>query len=383
MKTIADILPEIIEFRHKLHRIPELAGAEFKTQKAIRERLAKLDLEVLPPFIGTDTVALLHGSKGPGRNVTLRSEIDALKITEESGVEFTSEHPGYMHACGHDGHAAMLMGAAEILASRRDEFAGSIRFVWQPGEEGAALGGKLVAAGALLNPEPSLVAAIHSGGIPLGTFSSKPGTINGSSALFKVVVRGKDGHSACPHETIDPVAAACAIVADIQSIVSRRINPIHFAVISVCRIVGGTQHNAIPSEVEFEGTARSFDLEDDNIIERCFRETAECVARAHGATVEIDYQRRYPVSVNSPEAVDLARKVILRTFGEGSYTEMPAPMAGAEDFAYYLQKYPGVYAIVGMGENTPCGHTAKYYFNDETTKYGIEYFVNLALEALR
>ncbi len=387
MKTVAEILPEIIEFRHQLHRIPELAGQEFKTQKAIREQLEGLGLEILPPFIGTDTVALLRGGKGAGRNVTIRADIDALKITEETGLEFSSEHPGMMHACGHDGHAAMLVGAAKILASRRDEFAGTVRFVWQPGEENAALGGKLVAAGALENPAPDIVTALHVWqGLRVGAFRSTSSIYCGSCAVFKVTVHGKSGASAGPWNAVNAVMTACAIVDQLQGVVSQRICPNRTASLSVCCFSGGKLPNVIPDVAVFEGTARSESPEDDDVLESSFRQIAEHVASAHGATVEIDYQRRYPVAYNNPEAVELAKRVIRRNFGEDAYSDFKLPALGADDFAYFLQRCPGVYAVVGMGPVKPgCtgAHTSKYVMNDATMEYGIKYFVEFALEALR
>ena len=383
MKTLADILPGIIEFRHNLHRIPELAGHETLTQKAIRARLEPLNLEVLAPFLGTDTVALLHG-RGPGRNVTLRADIDALKNAENTGVEYASVHPGMMHACGHDAHTAMVMGAAEILASRREEFSGSIRFVWQPGEENQSMGRELIAAGALENPKADLVTALHGmPGLPVGMLGCRTGAIMASCAHFKVTVHGKSGHSSRPHQAIDPVLAASAMVVELQSIVSRRINPQHAAVLSVCRIAGGDIANVIPDEVVLEGTARSLDPHDDAILETGFREIVESVARAHGVTVDIDYHLGYPVTLNRPEATELARQVIRRTFGEAGYTELPESSMAAEDFAYYLQRYPGVYVKLGTGENCPALHNSKFDFPDEALKVGIEYLVEFALAALR
>ncbi len=383
MKTVEEILPDLIEFRHQLHRIPEIAGQEFKTQKALRDRLAGLDIEVLPPFIGTDTVALLQG-RGPGRNVTLRADIDALRVEEETGVPFASEHPGMMHACGHDANTAMLMGAAEVLATRRDEFNGSIRFVWQPGEENQALGRKLIEAGALENPKADIVTALHGrNGLPVGVLSTRDGTIQGSSSQFRIIVHGKGGHSSNPSQAIDPVLVASSIVVELQSIVSRRINPQAFAVLSVCRFSAGQLANVIPSEAVLEGTARSYDPKNDDILENCLRDIVEHVARAHGATVEIDYQRLYPVTVNWPEPTALARKVIRETMGEDCYIELADPATGAEDFAYYLKKYPGVYLKIGTGEDCVSIHHPKFFFPDEALKNGIRYFVEFALAALK
>lgn len=382
MRTLAEILPGIIEFRHALHRIPEMAGAEFETSRAIRERLAGLDLEVLPPFLGTDVVAILRG-RGPGRNVTLRADIDALRLNEETGVPHASCHEGRMHACGHDGHAAMVMGAAELLASRRDSFDGSVRFVWQPGEENRAMGRELVEAGALENPRADLVTALHGmPGLPVGVLALRDGAMMASCAHFKVTIRGKSGHSSRPHQAIDPVVAAAAVVVELQSVVSRRIDPQQAAVLSVCRIAGGELANVIPDEVVLEGTARALDMRVAAALEAGFREVVDAVSRAHRTSCEIDYRLSYPVTFNAPEPTALARRVIRETVGEGRFIELAESSMGAEDFSWYLRRYPGVYVKLGTGEDCPALHNSKFDFPDAALAAGIEYLVNFTSAGL-
>ena len=382
MRTLAEILPGIIEFRHTLHRIPEMAGAEFETSRAIRERLAGLDLEVLPPFLGTDVVAILHG-RGPGRNVTLRADIDALRLNEETGVPHASCHEGRMHACGHDGHAAMVMGAAELLASRRDSFNGSVRSVWQPGEENRAMGRDLVEAGALENPRADLVTALHGmPGLPVGVLALRDGAMMASCAHFKVTIRGRGGHSSRPHQAVDPVVAAAAVVVELQSVVSRRINPQQAAVLSVCRIAGGELANVIPDEVVLEGTARALDMNVAAALESGLREVVDAVSRAHRTNCEIDYRLAYPVTFNAPGPTALARRVIRETVGGERFVELAESSMGAEDFAYYLQRYPGVYVKLGTGENCPALHNSKFDFPDAALAAGIEYLVNFTSAGL-
>lgn len=382
MRTLAEILPGIIEFRHALHRIPEMAGAEFETARAIRERLAGLDLEVLPPFLGTDVVAILHG-RGPGRNVTLRADIDALRVHEETGAAYASRHDGRMHACGHDGHAAMVMGAAELLASWRDSFDGSVRFVWQPGEENRAMGRDLIEAGALENPRADLVTALHGmPGLPVGVLALRNGAMMASCAHFKVTIRGRGGHSSRPHQAIDPVVAAAAIVVELQSVVSRRIDPQQAAVLSVCRIAGGELANVIPDEVVLEGTARALDMKVAAALETGVREVVEAVSRAHRTRCEIDYRLAYPVTLNAPEPTALARRVIRETVDDERFVELAASSMEAEDFAYYLQRYPGVYVKLGTGENCPVLHNSKFDFPDAALAAGIEYLVNFTSAGL-
>ena len=382
MRTLAEILPGIIEFRHALHRIPEMAGAEFETARAIRERLAGLDLEVLPPFLGTDVVAILHG-RGPGRNVTLRADIDALRVHEETGAAYASLHDGRMHACGHDGHAAMVMGAAELLASRRDSFDGSVRFVWQPGEENRAMGRDLIEAGALENPRADLVTALHGmPGLPVGVLALRNGAMMASCAHFKVTIRGRGGHSSRPHQAIDPVVAAAAIVVELQSVVSRRIDPQQAAVLSVCRIAGGELANVIPDEVVLEGTARALDMEVAAALETGLREVVEAVSLAHRTRCEIDYRLAYPVTLNAPEPTALARRVIRETVGDERFVELAASSMEAEDFAYYLHRYPVGSLKRGTGENCPALHNSKFDFPDAALAAGIEYLVNFTSAGL-
>ena len=382
MRTLAEILPGIIEFRHALHRIPEMAGAEFETSRAIRERLARLDLEVLPPFLGTDVVAILHG-RGPGRNVTLRADIDALRVHEETGAAYASRHDGRMHACGHDGHAAMVMGAAELLASRRDSFDGSVRFVWQPGEENRAMGRDLIEAGALENPRADLVTALHGmPGLPVGVLALRNGAMMASCAHFKVTIRGRGGHSSRPHQAGDPVVAAAAVVVELQSVVSRRIDPQQAAVLSVCRIAGGELANVIPDEVVLEGTARALDMNVAAALESGLREVVDAVSRAHRTSCEIDYRLSYPVTFNAPEPTALARRVIRETVGEGRFIELAESSMGAEDFSWYLRRYPGVYVKLGTGEDCPALHNSKFDFPDAALAAGIEYLVNFTSAGL-
>lgn len=379
---IREILPGIVEFRHELHRIPEMAGEEFETSKRIRERLASLGIAAQKPFLKTDVVSVMQGGAGPGKNVTLRADIDALPLEEKTGASYCSTRPGFMHACGHDGHTAMLMGAAEVLNRLRDTFAGSVRFVWQPGEESKAMARELLAAGALDEPRPDLVTALHGcPGLPMGKLALRTGAMDASCAHFRIVVRGRGGHSSRPHQAIDPVIAACALVMEVQTIVSRRISSQLAAVMSICRIDGGKTSNVIPDEVVLEGTARALDPDSAEKLETGLREITEHVCRMHRCTFEIEYRAAYPVNINAPGPTDLARKVIRSMDGDRLY-ELPEASMSAEDFAYFLQRYPGVYVKIGTGEDSPALHNSLYNFPDELLPVGIEYLVRFALAGL-
>lgn len=381
MEKLTDILPGIIEFRHNLHQIPELAGQEFKTLRLIRERILGLGLEVLPPFMGTDVVALLYGSKGPGRNVTLRADIDALPIEESTGKLYRSIHPKCMHACGHDGHAAMLMGALELLFSRRNEFAGSVRFIFQPGEENRAMARELVDAGVLETPTADVITALHGQpGLPIGTLATRTGAIYASCAPFKVVLRGKGGHSSRPDLARNPVMAAVALAQELDGLVGRLVDSQVPAVLTICRIFGGELANVIPDEAVIEGTVRTLSSQTAGMLEEAFRQTVNMVSVMRGIEAKIEYRASYPVVENDSKATELARKVIRS--GRGRYVELPSPKISAEDFSYYLKRCPGVYVKIGVGENSPKLHNSHFDFPDEALPFGIEYFVNFALVAL-
>ncbi len=373
-----NIIAHITEFRHKLHRIPELAGKEVKTSALIRKELAKLPLEILPPFLGTDVVAILHG-KGPGRNVTLRADIDALALEEKTRAPYASSTPGMMHACGHDGHAAMLLGAAIKLSAMRDKFNGTVRFVFQPGEENWAMGRDLVAAGALENPKCDFVTALH--GMPrlaIGKLATRTGAMMASCAHFAVKIKGKGGHSSRPDLAKNPVVAAAAMILALENTETVG-QP---AVKTVCQVSGGMLSNVIPDTAEFSGTMRSLSPEIDAELETVLRDTVNRIAAEYGVKTEIEYDLSYPVTVNHPEETELARQAIRKTFGEEAFVELPNSSLGAEDFAYYLKRYPGVYVKVGVGEKSPDIHNSHFDFSDEALRYGVDYFVEVSLAAL-
>ncbi len=253
---IAGIVRDMVKVRHTIHQNPEIALKEFDTSALIRKLLKKAGIEVHKPFLQTDVVAMVKGKK-PGKNVTLRADIDALPLLEKTGLPYASQRKGTMHACGHDGHTAMLLGAALLLNRLREELNGSVRFVFQPGEEIVAAGKQLVARGALQDPKPDAVFALHAwAGMPLGAVASKPGALLAASDFFTVEVKGKGAHGSRPEDSIDPILTAARIVDALQSVVSREVSSLEPVVVSVCRIAGGTNGNVIPDSVEIEGTTR-------------------------------------------------------------------------------------------------------------------------------
>lgn len=366
----------MVDFRHELHREPEIAGQEFNTMRRIRDRLAKLDLEVLPPFLETDTVAILHGGK-PGKNLTLRADIDALRLVERTGRPYASKIPGMMHACGHDAHTAILMGAAEMLCSIKNEIKGTIRFVWQPGEENLAMAKDLIAAGALDSPAPDMVAAIHmASGVPVGMMKVCRGASDAACSHFKITFKGKGGHGSLPHASRSALTAAAFAVVEAQSIVPNRLNPHHAGVISICCFNSGTLHNIIPEEAVLQGTIRSFDTDDDEMLANALREVCEGAAKIHRVECEVDIVRGYLPVVNTPEETEMAIRAAKRVGLEVGFPQYPS--MGSEDFSYFLTKAPGVIIKLGNGEDSPSLHQPDFDASDEAMRYGIGYFVELA-----
>jgi amidohydrolase len=395
-KRIQKILPEITEIRHALHIIPETRLEEHKTAKRIRGLVDDTRIELLKPYIGTDVVGLLWGTKGArghtdggqnrsgGINVTLRADIDALPIEEKSGKSWKSEHDGRAHSCGHDGHMAILIGTLKVLGGLTDLFDGSVRFVFQPAEEEAG-GGKMMVDKGLLDtdPKPSAVYALHGWpGIATGTIAAIPGPAMAAQDRFRIAVKGKGGHGAVPHRAIDPVVTSAQIINGLQTIVSRSMEPVAAGVVSVCTIHGGTTGNVIPDQVTMEGTTRYFDKKIQSLIRSRMKEVINGICASAGATCSFDYNDGYIPLVNNPEKVNFLREVVEAYLGEKTWISDLPQVMGAEDFAFYLDKVPGVFLRLGLGEDSPSLHSAEFDFNDRAIEAGITVMSALALETL-
>ena len=382
--SISDIMPEIIEFRKKIHRHPELAGKEFKTCALIREELAKIPgIEVLPPFLETDTVAFIHG-KNPGKNVTLRADIDALTVTEEFESDFKSEIPGLMHACGHDVHTSILLGAAKLLAARREEFSGSIRLVFQPGEENLAMARPLIAAGALDDPPADFVAALHCmPGMPIGSAKMRVGAMMSSCSHFEVIFRGVGGHGSRPHAARNPLIAACSAVMELQTAIPNRINSQRAGVLSICAVNGGKLDNVIPESCSFVGTIRALDDETAKDLREALQEMCQAVAALHRVTCEVKIAvGGYPATVNTASGVALA-EAVLKKCGI-SQVAMEESFMASEDFSCYLNKAAdGVFVMLGAGEDQPPLHNCRFVPDEKILTPGIAYMSEIALAALK
>jgi len=381
-ERVRAIVPAIVEIRHRLHRNPELADQEHATAALVRKALRATAARLLPPFLGTDVVGLLQGATR-GRNVTLRADMDALPLAEKTGLPYRSRKPGLMHACGHDGHTAMLIGAAWVLSGLRRRFAGSVRFVFQPGEELAASGKALVAKGALRDPAPDAVLALHGWNqLPVGVLGAKAGPAMAAADAFQIVVKGKGGHAAYPHLVTDPIVTAAQIVAQLQTVVARRLPPLAPAVLSVCRFQAGANGNVIPDTAELEGTIRYLDAKIGERIGRQVEQIVEGVCAAAGAHYELRFTRVYIPTVNDRRVVALGRRVAKGALGKAFWRDVAEPSMGAEDFAYYLQGNPGAIFRLGLGDSTAPLHSPQFDFNDAALENGMTFLVEAALASL-
>ena len=378
-----NFLDDILLFRRKLHRIPEVAGKEKSTCAAIREKLSEIPgVRVLKPFLETDTVAFIDGA-APGRNVTLRADIDALPVDEKSGVEFSSGIPGMMHACGHDVHTAILAGCAKLLAAKRNEFSGSIRLVFQPGEECIAMAKDLVSAGALTKPAPDFVSALHvEPGLPLGTIGVKSGAMASACLHYRVTFCGRGGHGSAPHKSRSPIMAAVAAINELQYVVNTRIDPQRAALISVCSISGGgNSENVIPNECFFGGTLRALDNETAEDLREALYEVCNSVAAAHRLKCEVNVSGYYPAVINPESGADLAIKVAEKS--KSAVKKLTESAMSSEDFSYFLMNSPdGVFVRLGIGENLPPLYNPGFIVPEEVIPLGIDYMCKIALAAL-
>lgn len=378
---LQEILPEVINFRHTLHQIPELAGEEFKTCQEIRSHLGKIaDLDIAQPFLETDTVAMLQGN-APGKNVTLRADIDALAITETTGVPYSSKHPGKAHSCGHDAHMAMLYGAALVLSRLKDEFSGSVRFVFQPGEENVSMAKDLIAAGAIESPKPDMVAALHiAPKYPVGKIILRKGNVSAASCHFEVTFKGVGGHGSRPDLARNPVTALAAAIVELQGAVQNWITPFESGVISVATVSGGSLPNIIPETATFTGTIRALSDETADRLLGALKYICNATAKLHRVDCDVHIAGRYPATINDDSAVDLTAKMLEEN--NISFEWEPNAAMSSEDFAYFLHKAPGIYARIGSGEDAPDLHNSQLDAPDGLLENGIRFMVGFALAGL-
>ena len=370
-------------WRRDIHAHPEIAFEEHRTAQLVAEKLREFGLEIETGIAGTGVVGTLTKGRG-NRAIGLRADLDALPIQEANKFAHKSTHPGKMHACGHDGHTTMLLGAAKYLAEH-GEFEGTVYFIFQPAEENEG-GGRVMVEEGLFDRYPmEAVYGMHNiPGMPVGTFAVKPGPMMAAFDIFELVVTGKGGHAAMPHLTIDPIVVGTKIVEAYQSIVSRSIDPQDPVVLSVTQFHAGDAFNVIPNKVSISGCTRCFSPRVQEKLEAQMKQVATEICRAYGATCEFKYERRYPPTVNSEIEAHLAGSVATELVGADSVNLNPKPAMGSEDFAYMLQEKPGAYIWIGNGdgEGSCMVHNPNYDFNDEILPIGATCWVKLAETSL-
>lgn len=370
------LLPETIALRRAIHAEPEIGLHNPRTTAKVKAALAGLPLTLREGPSTTGVVAVLEGAR-PGRTVLLRGDMDALPMPEDVESPYRSTIPGVMHACGHDTHTAMLATAARMLSARRESFAGRVLFMFQPGEEGWHGARHMLEDGLLGDPLPDAAFALHCmPNAPAGIFASRPGPMLASSDVVTITVRGRGGHASMPHDAIDPAPIACEIVLALQSFVTRRINAHDPVVLTFGQIQAGTTNNVIPETARLVGTLRAVSEASRAAGHAGIQRVASHVALAHGAIAEIEIERGFPVTVCDAEAAAFAQGVIQDTFGLGAWRTMPAPVMGAEDFSYVLQKVKGAFVFLGMCPDgrdwrtaCPC-HSNKMEINEATMALG-------------
>jgi amidohydrolase len=378
LNRAAEMQEEIAGWRQHLHAIPELNFDLQETSAFVTEKLREFGCdEVATGLAKTGVVAVIKGRLGDGSTIGLRADMDALPIVEATGRPYASKTNGKMHACGHDGHTAMLLGAAKYLTETRN-FAGTVAVIFQPAEEGGGGGNVMVKEGMMERFGIEKVFGMHNmPGLPVGQFAIRPGPIMAATAEFTITVKGKGGHAAMPHRTIDPVVIGSQIVAALQTIASRSADPIESIVVSVTKFHAGDAYNVIPETAELAGTVRSLKKEIARLARERVHAICNGIAAAHGASVTIAYDANYPVTFNHAEETVIAGDVAAVIAGDPKVHRAMPPVMGGEDFSYMLEARPGAFIFIGNGDTASLHHPA-YDFNDEIIPHGVSYWVRLA-----
>jgi len=384
VNRVADLHPDIQAWRRDIHQHPELLYDVHRTAAFVADRLREFGCDEVVTGIGkTGVVGVIKGSKpanGGLKVIGLRADMDALPIEEETNLPYASKTAGKMHACGHDGHTAMLLGAARYLAETRN-FAGTAVVIFQPAEEGGAGAAAMIKDGLMDRFGIEQVYGMHNGpGIPVGQFAIRTGPIMAATDSIDIKIEGLGGHAARPHKCVDSVLVGAQLVSGLQSIVSRTVDPLDSAVISICEFHAGNARNVIPQTAELRGTIRTLTEEVRGLVEKRVREVVAGVAQMNGAKIDLVYERGYPVTVNHAAQTDMARRVAREVGGDAAVGETD-PMMGAEDFAYMLEARPGAFIFCGNGNSAGLHHPA-YNFNDDAIVYGTSYWIRLVENSL-
>jgi hippurate hydrolase len=380
VNRVADLQPDIQAWRRDLHEHPELLYDVHRTAAFVADRLREFGCDEVATGLGrTGVVGVIKGRKPAGNGelkvIGLRADMDALPIHEATDLPYASKTEGKMHACGHDGHTAMLLGAARYLAETRN-FAGDAVVIFQPAEEGGAGAAAMIEDGLMDRFRIDQVYGMHNGpGLPIGSFAIRTGPIMAATDSIDITIEGLGGHAARPHKCIDSVLVGAQLISALQQIVSRNVDPLDSAVISMCEFHAGNARNVIPQTAELRGTVRTLTPEVRALVEKRVREVVAGIAQVTGARIDLTYERGYPVTVNHASQTELATKVAREVAGAANVHEMP-PLMGAEDFAYMLEKRPGAFIFCGNGDSAGLHHPA-YNFNDDAIVFGTSYWIKL------
>jgi amidohydrolase len=382
VNRIAALQGDISAWRHDIHAHPELLYDVQRTAATVADKLKSFGCDEVVTGIGrTGVVGVIRGGKGSGRVIALRADMDALPIQEANDLPYKSTVPGKMHACGHDGHTAMLLGAAHYLAETRN-FAGTAVVIFQPAEEGGAGGKAMVQDGLMDRFHIEEVYGMHNyPGLAVGQFALRPGPLMAAADRITIEIEGRGGHAARPHVSVDTVLVGAQIINLIQSIVARNVDPLHAAVISICVFQAGTTDNVIPQTALLRGTARSLTPEVRDLLEQRLQAVVTGTARLYGASAKLTYRRDYPVTRNHEKQAAFAASVAGEVVGRERVDDAVAPVMGAEDFSFMLEARPGAFIFVGNGDSANLHHPA-YDFNDEAIPFGASYWVKLIETAL-
>ena len=381
-KMVQDEKEAIVEMRRELHRIPETAFCEEKTSAFVSKHLRKLGLKVETGIAKTGVVGLLELGK-EGKTLMIRADMDALQVQEKTGLPFASGHDGVMHACGHDAHMAMALGAASVLTKIKGKLKGNIKFVFQPAEEGPGGAKPMIEAGVLENPKVDFVTGCHLHDSVEGTIGVKPGRVLAANDRFDLKIIGKGGHGAMPHLCVDPIDVGVQVINALQRVASRQNNPMSPMVLTVGRFHAGTAFNIIPGEAELAGTTRTFDRDIWDSWQERMERIIKGVCEAMGAGYEFKFFRGYPPTVNDETLVEIVRRCAAQVVGEGNVFE-PEPIMAGDDISFFLEKVPGFFFFLGVGrENSVPLHNSRFDFNEEVLPKGVEMYLRLAFELLK
>ncbi|QHQ34988.1 M20 aminoacylase family protein [Algicella marina] len=381
INRIAEFSDDMKAWRRHLHANPEILFETHETSAFVVEKLGEFGVDEVVTGLGrTGVVGLIRG-QGDGPVVGLRADMDALPIQEVRDLPWKSKHDGRMHACGHDGHTTMLLGAARYLAETRN-FSGTVALIFQPAEEGGGGGREMVEDGLMQRFGITRVFGMHNWpGLDVGRIEVTPGPTMAAADQFDIKIKGFGAHAAYPEKSVDPIVIGMSVGQAMQSIVSRNVGPLDTAVVSITKFIGGTAHNVIAEEATLSGTVRTLKESTRQEISKKIKELAEGIAAAHGGEAEVDYRFGYPVTDNDPAEAAFAAAVAERLVGEGNVDTARPPQMGAEDFSYMLQAVPGAYLFLGQGDTAGLHHP-EYDFNDEASPYGASLYARLAEEAL-